>query len=57
MIKAVMIDNESHSLKTIGMLLNKYCPVVQVMEQCSDALTDVEAIKKFKVDLIFPEID
>ena len=57
MIKAIIIDDEMHCLKTLGILLKEYCPDVQVMEQCNDAETGLEAIKKFKPDLVFLDIE
>src|SRR3954471_1746535 len=57
MIKAIIIDDEMHCRKTLSMLLKEYCPDVQVMEQCSDAEAGLEAIKKFKPDLVFLDIE
>ena len=57
MIKAIIIDDEMHCLKTLDILLKEYCPDVQVMEQCSDAEAGIEAIKKFKPDLVFLDIE
>jgi two-component system LytT family response regulator len=57
MIKAIIIDDETHCRKTLGMLLKEYCPDVQVVEQCSDAQAGLQAIEKFKPDLIFLDIE
>jgi len=57
MIKAIIIDDEMHARKTMGMLLKEYCPDVQVMDQCADAQTGLEAIKKFKPDVVFLDIE
>src|SRR3954471_1910999 len=57
MIKAIIIDDEMHCRKTLSMLLKEYCPDVQVMEQCSDAQLGLEAIEKFKPDLVFLDIE
>jgi len=57
MIKAIIIDDEMHCRKTLGIILKEYCPEVQVMEQCSDAQTGLEAIEKFKPDLVFLDIE
>ena len=46
-----------HCRKTLGILLKEYCPDVQVMEQCSDAETGLEAIKKLNPDLVFLDIE
>jgi two-component system LytT family response regulator len=57
MIKAIIIDDEMHCRKTLGMLLKEYCPDVQVVEQCSDAETGLEAIGKYKPDIVFLDIE
>ena len=57
MIKAIIIDDEMHCLKTLGMLLNEYCSHVQVMDKCNDAATGLQAIEKYKPDLVFLDIE
>ena len=43
MIKAIIIDDEMHCLKTLNMLLNEYCPNVQIMEKCDDSANRLKA--------------
>ena len=57
MIKAIIIDDEMHCRKTLEILLKEYCPDVQLVKQCADARTGLEAIKKFKPDLVFLDIE
>src|SRR6266542_3152426 len=57
MIKAIIIDDEMHCRKTLSILLKEYCPDVQVIEQCDNGETGVEAIKKHKPDLVFLDIE
>lgn len=57
MIKAILIDDEMHCLKTLGMLLTEYCPNVQVLEMCNDATTGLRAIELQKPDLVFLDIE
>src|SRR5215510_5712717 len=57
MIKAIIIDDEKHCLKTLSMLLKEYCPDVQVVEQCDSGENGIEAIKKLKPDLVFLDIE
>ena len=57
MIKAIIIDDEMHCRKTLSILLKEYCPDVQVIEQCDNGETGLEAIKKFKPDLVFLDIE
>lgn len=57
MIKAIVIDDEMHCLKTLDMLLKEYCPQVQLMEKCSNAAAGLIAIEKYKPDLVFLDIE
>lgn len=57
MIKAIIIDDEVHCLDTLSLLLKEYCPDVQIMEQCRSAKRGLEAIEKYKPDLVFLDIE
>lgn len=57
MINAVIIDDEIHCRKTLGMLLKEYCPDVQVIEQCEDAESGLRAIQRLRPDLVFLDIE
>lgn len=57
MIKAILIDDEVHCLKTLSIQLKECCPNVQVMEQCKSAKKGLEAIEKLKPDLVFLDIE
>lgn len=57
MIRAILVDDEKHCLKTLGMLLKEYCPEVQIQAQCDNGEAGIEAIKKFKPDLVFLDIE
>ena len=57
MIKAVIIDDEVHCLDTLSLLLKEYCPDVQIMEQCRSANKGLEAIEKYKPDLVLLDIE
>jgi two-component system LytT family response regulator len=57
MIKAIIIDDEMHCRKTLGILLKEYCPDVQVIDQCDNGEDGAEAIKKGKPDLVFLDIE
>ena len=57
MIKAILIDDEVHCLDTLSLLLKEYCPDVQIMEQCRSAKQGLEAIAKYKPDLVFLDIE
>ena len=57
MIKAILIDDEAHCLDTLSMLINDYCPEVQVMEQCKSAKQGLAAIEKHQPALVFLDIE
>jgi two-component system, LytTR family, response regulator len=57
MIKAIIIDDEVHCLETLSLLLQEYCPQVQLLEQCRSAKKGLEAIEKIKPDLVFLDIE
>lgn len=57
MIKCVIIDDELHCIEALGLLLKEYCPSVQIEETCRSAKSGIEAIQKFKPDLVFLDIE
>ena len=57
MIKAIIIDDEVHCIDTLSILLADYCPEVEVMDKCMSAKKGLEAIEKFKPDLVFLDIE
>lgn len=56
MIKAVLIDDEAHCLDTLNILLQEYCPDVQILRQCRSAKTALEAINSSNPDVVFLDI-
>jgi two-component system LytT family response regulator len=56
MIKSIIVDDEVHCLDLMAMMLNDYCPGVQIMEQCISAKNALTAIEKYKPDLVFLDI-
>ena len=57
MIKAIIIDDEIHCLKSLDILLKEYCPNVQVMEMYSDPEKGLEAVRTLIPDLVFLDIE
>jgi two-component system LytT family response regulator len=57
MIKAIIIDDESHCLATLSLLLDEYCPEISVMERCNSARKGLEAIEKYTPELVFLDIE
>jgi len=57
MIKAILIDDEVHCLDTLSILLDEYCPQVEVMERCTSAKQGLMAIEKHSPVLVFLDIE
>jgi two-component system LytT family response regulator len=57
MIKTIIIDDEVHCLKTLSMLLEEFCPDVQVLEKCPSAKKGLDSIEKLRPDLVFLDIE
>jgi two-component system, LytTR family, response regulator len=57
MIRCVLIDDESNSLEVMEWLLKKYCPQVHIEAMCQAATEGIEAINKYKPDLVFLDIE
>ncbi len=57
MIRCILIDDESHSLEMTEWLLKTYCPDVIIEAMCNSAEKGIEAINKYKPDVIFLDIE
>jgi|ERR671912_2314656 two-component system LytT family response regulator len=57
MINTILIDDEAHCLDSLSILLHKLCPDVQVLQRCSSAKQGLEAITKYKTDLVFLDVE
>src|SRR5687767_14508709 len=57
MIKAILIDDEVHCVETLSLLINEYCPEVQIMERCKSAKDGLAAVKKHDPALVFLDIE
>lgn len=57
MIKAIVIDDEQHCVKSLCNDLEKYCPNVEVVDTCYSAKDGIMSIKKFGPDLIFLDVE
>src|SRR5688500_13002151 len=57
MMKAILIDDEGHCLNTLSILLNEYCPDVEITARCRSATQGLEAIEKSSPDLVFLDIE
>jgi two-component system, LytTR family, response regulator len=57
MIKAILVDDEVHCLDTLGMLLEEYCPEVQILDKCTSAEDALDSIEERKPALVFLDIE
>jgi len=57
MINAILIDDEAHCLDSLGILLKKFCPEVQILQQCNSAKEGLDATRKYKADLVFLDVE
>jgi two-component system, LytTR family, response regulator len=57
MIKTVLVDDETNSLEMMEWLLKTYCPEVKVEAMCNSAELGIEAIHKYKPDVVFLDIE
>jgi len=57
MIKAIIIDDEVHCVDTLSILLDDFCPEVEVIEKCMSAKKGLEAIERLKPELVFLDIE
>lgn len=56
MIKAIIIDDEKTSRITLTAMLNKHCKDVEVVAEADGCNSGIEAIKEYKPDVIFLDI-
>ena len=57
MIRCILIDDEVNSLEMMEWLLKTYCPQVKIEAMCNAADRGIEAIHKFKPDVVFLDIE
>lgn len=57
MIKAILIDDEKHCRETLSIQLERYCPDVKLLAQCSSAAEGLDAVSRHQPDLIFLDVE
>jgi two-component system LytT family response regulator len=57
MIRAILIDDEVHCLDTLSILLNDFCPGVEIVERCMSPKQGLAAIQKHDPTLVFLDIE
>lgn len=57
MIRGIIVDDETHCIETLSLLLKEYCPDVEVIDQCKSAVAGLSAISTHKPELLFLDIE
>jgi two-component system LytT family response regulator len=57
MLKAIIVDDEPNCCKTLLLLLNRYCPQVQVTGTFYNGLEALSSIKKTTPDIVFLDVE
>ncbi|MCF6402144.1 LytTR family DNA-binding domain-containing protein [Chitinophaga filiformis] len=57
MIKAVIIDDERNSRDIISLMLEKYCPDVQIAATASDCADGIATIREHQPQLVFLDLE
>ena len=57
MIRAILIDDETHCRETLTIQLEKYCSEIQLLSQCSSAAQGLKAIEQYHPDLVFLDVE
>lgn len=57
MMKAVIIDDEISGAEILRILISRYCPSVKIQAVVLDSASGIEAIRNFKPDLVFLDIE
>lgn len=56
-IKAIIIDDEVRARISLQLLLEEYCPEIEVVELCENLPEGIKAIHKLKPNLVFLDIE
>ncbi len=55
-LRAIIVDDERHSLETTAILIRKFCPDVEVVAELQNPIDAVEVINTEEPDLLFLDI-
>lgn len=56
-LKAIIIDDEKMARTLLGGMLAEFCPNVEVLDSCPDLPSGIKAIRKYKPDIVFLDIE
>jgi two-component system LytT family response regulator len=55
-LRAILVDDEKHSLETTAILVRKFCPDVEILAELSSPLEALDVINEMEPDLLFMDI-
>lgn len=55
-LKAILVDDEKHSLETTAILIRKFCPDVEIIAEMNQPEEALEVINREEPDLLFLDI-
>ncbi len=56
-MKAIVVDDEPYSANGMRMLVEDYCPQLQLLEVCMDARKSIDTINTLKPDVLFLDVE
>ncbi|HOY12132.1 MAG TPA: LytTR family DNA-binding domain-containing protein [Saprospiraceae bacterium] len=56
-MKAIIIDDDFESIKTLCIMLEKFCPHVSIIATCSETVSAETVLAEVKPDLVFLDIE
>lgn len=56
-MKAILIDDEKRARVSLSLLLQEYCPEIELVAECENLPEGVKAIRKFNPDLVLLDIE
>ena len=57
MITALLIDDEKNALEVLQLQLERHCPEVKILATCDGGIKGVEAIRRYRPQLVFLDIE
>lgn len=56
-MRAIVIDDEAHCVRTLNWELEQHCPEVEVVASCTSSPEGLGAIRQFEPDVVFLDIE
>ena len=56
-MKAIIIDDEKRARISLSLLLEEYCPEVEIVADCENLAEGIKAIRKFQPEIVFLDIE